>query len=57
VLDREPQKAGKSDSRIMRAPRWLPKKWTVVLFLLISLLGFLLLAGHALVTDHPESRM
>jgi len=38
----------------MRAPRWLPKKWTVVLFLLISLLGFLLLAGHALVTDHPE---
>src|SRR5690242_430115 len=54
VLDRETQRAGKSDSRIAHAFCWLTKKWTIVLFLLIGLLGFLLLAGHALVTDHPE---
>jgi len=43
VLDNETQTAAK-----------LTKKRIVVLFLLIGLLGFLLLAGHALVTDHPE---
>jgi len=54
VLGRKIQAVEKSGSRKMLRPRWGMKKRIVFVFLLIGLLGFLLFAGWALVTDRPE---
>ena len=54
VLGNKKQAAGQQVSRKLPTRRWRMKKWIVFLFLLACLLGFLLLAGWALVTDHPE---